>query len=828
MKNDKFIYLEEELKSSYLNYAMSVIIGRALPDIRDGLKPVHRRILYAMNLLNNYYNKPYKKSARIVGDVIGKYHPHGDITVYDAIVRMAQKFSLRYTLIDGQGNFGSIDGDSAAAMRYTEIRMSKISHELLCDINKDTVNFIKNYDGSEYIPEILPSKIPNLLINGSYGIAVGVATSIPPHNLKEVLNGCLAVIKNSNIETEELLKYIPGPDFPTSAIINSNKNNIIKIYKTGKGKICVRSKVLIEKNEEKEFIIVNEIPYQINKTNLIEKIVELIKLKQIDGISNIYDESDQNGMRIVIELKKDFTSDIVLNNLYSKTQLQTNLSINMVALYKGQPKLFSLKEILVYFIEHRKEVILRKTKYSLNKNLERLHILEGIIVSINNIDYIINLIKNCSSSDEVKNKLINKNFTLNNTYNLDNFDKLKELIPKNIILTETQIKYILDLRLNKLISIEYKKILDEYIDLVDKNNEFNLLLNSNNILLENIKNELIEIKNQYQDNRLTKIIFDDIDIKKSNMIKNEDVVITLSYKGYIKYQSSSYYIAQKRGGKGKLAAKVKEEDFIYKLSVANSHDDILFFSDKGKVYIFKVYNLPRSGKNNIKGKLISNLIPISNDEKITSLFPINNDKISDKKCYIFMSTYNGIVKKTLLNTFNKIRNTGIIAINLSENDKLIDVNLTYGNNDIMLFTLNGMVLRFNENEVKPTGRNTRGVKGIKLSKNDKVVSMIVSDINKNHILTLTKKGFGKRTDKKEYSTKSRFKKGTKSIKITEKNGEVVKSIEVNDNDQVVIVTNSGSLVRINVKEISLIGRNTKGILLIKCKNENVVDLERIL
>ncbi|QCI21495.1 DNA topoisomerase (ATP-hydrolyzing) subunit A [Buchnera aphidicola (Hyadaphis tataricae)] len=813
------INIEEELKRSYLDYAMSVIVGRALPDVRDGLKPVHRRILFAMHVLNNNWNKAYKKSARVVGDVIGKYHPHGDSAVYDAIVRMAQKFSLRYTLIDGQGNFGSIDGDSAAAMRYTEVRMSKIAHELLNDLEKNTVQFIPNYDGTEYIPEILPSKIPNLLINGSSGIAVGMATNIPPHNLSEVIDGCLAYIKNNDITLEELIQYIPGPDFPTAGIING-KRGIEEAYRTGKGKIYIRANNLIEHNKKskKKSIVFTELPYQVNKSRLIEKIADLVREKKIDGITALRDESDKDGMRIVIEIKKEIMSEIILNQLYSLTPLQISFGINMVALCHGKPKTLSLKEILKNFVSHRKEIIKRRSLFELKKACDRIHILEGLNLALINIDLIINLIKFSKNSTDAKNLMMQQEWSSiikNNSISCNN---------EKIFFTEKQVQAILELRLNKLTTLEKNNIIDERNELIEKKEELNNILQNKNRMLSVIKEELLFLKKTFKDPRKTKIIDGYTDINIEDLITQEDVVVTLSHSGYVKYQPISDYNAQRRGGKGKSAVKIKEEDFIESLVIANTHDTILCFSSRGLLYSMKVYQLPESSRH-AKGKPIVNLLPLTNKERITAILPVHEYK---DNLNIFMATSNGIVKKSALSQFKKPRCSGIIAINLHSNDELIGVSLTNGNNHIMLFTQNGKVVQFLENSVRTMGRTASGVKGIKIKKNDKVVSLIVPN-NKGSILIATKNGYGKRTKINDFPIKSRATQGVISIKITTKNGKIIGALQVLDKDQIMMITNAGTLVRIRVSEVGVLGRNTQGVILIRtAKNEKVVALQKIV
>lgn len=830
------VNIEEELKSSYLDYAMSVIVGRALPDVRDGLKPVHRRVLYAMNVLGNDWNKAYKKSARVVGDVIGKYHPHGDSAVYDAIVRLAQPFSMRYMLVDGQGNFGSVDGDSAAAMRYTEVRMAKIAHELLADLDKETVDFIPNYDGTEQIPDVMPTRIPNLLVNGSSGIAVGMATNIPPHNLSEVIDGCLAYIDDENISIEGLLEYIPGPDFPTAAIINGRRG-IIDAYRTGRGKVYIRARANIEVDDKngRETIIVNEIPYQVNKARLIEKIAELVKDKRVEGISALRDESDKDGMRIVIEVKRDAVAEVVLNNLYSLTQLQVSFGINMVALYDGQPRLLNLKEILEAFVRHRREVVTRRTIFELRKARERAHILEALAVALANIDPIIELIRQASTPNEAKLALIARPWQLGNVSAMlasagDNAARPEWLEPQygvregQYYLTEPQAQAILDLRLQKLTSLEHDKILDEYRELLKQIAALLYILTSPERLMEVIREELEAVKEQYRDVRRTEITENSADINIEDLINQEDVVVTLSHQGYVKYQPLSDYEAQRRGGKGKSAARIKEEDFIERLLVANTHDTILCFSSRGRLYWMKVYQLPEASRG-ARGRPIVNLLPLEQNERITAILPVRE---FDDGHYVFMATASGTVKKTSLKDFSRPRSAGIIAVNLNEGDELIGVNLTAGKNEVMLFSAGGKVVRFAENAVRPMGRTATGVRGIKLHAGDKVVSLIVPR-GKGDILTVTENGYGKRTEQSEYPTKSRATQGVISIKVSERNGNVVGAIQVEKTDQIMMITDAGTLVRTRVAEVSIVGRNTQGVTLIRtAEDEKVVGLQRVV
>ncbi|WP_341219283.1 DNA topoisomerase (ATP-hydrolyzing) subunit A [uncultured Pseudoalteromonas sp.] len=855
------VNIEDELKNSYLDYAMSVIVGRALPDVRDGLKPVHRRVLFAMNELSNDWNKPYKKSARVVGDVIGKYHPHGDSAVYDTIVRMAQPFSLRYMLVDGQGNFGSVDGDSAAAMRYTEVRMAKMSHELLADLEKETVDFVPNYDGTEQIPDVLPTKVPNLLVNGSSGIAVGMATNIPPHNLTEVINGCLALIVNPDLTITELMDYIPGPDFPTAAIINGKKG-IEQAYQTGRGKVYMRARADIETDEKtgRETIIVHEIPYQVNKARLIEKIAELVKDKKIEGISALRDESDKDGMRIVIEIKRGDVGEVILNNLYAQTQLQTVFGMNMVALINNQPKCFNLKEMLEEFIIHRREVVTRRTVFDLRKARDRAHMLEGLAIALANIDPIIELIRKSPTPAEAKIALTARSWELGNVKamlekageaNVARPDWLADdlgIRDGQYFISEQQAQAILDLRLHKLTGLEHEKILSEYQTLLDLIAELLHILASPERLMEVIRDELVEIKAQYGDERRTEINAAAHDISLEDLITEENVVVTLSHEGYVKYQALSDYEAQRRGGKGKSATKMKDEDFIERLLVANTHDTILCFSTAGRLYWLKVYQLPLASRA-ARGKPIVNLLPLEADERITAILPVREYE-EDK--YIFMATAFGTVKKTPLTAYSRQRASGIIAVNLNEGDSLIGVDITDGTNEIMLFTDAGKVVRFKEAEesavvdengnpvldeegnpeirfkgVRPMGRTATGVRGIKMTGEQRVVSLIVPKTD-GAILTVTENGYGKRTQLEDYPSKSRATQGVVSIKVSERNGAVVGAVQVDDNDEIMLISNRGTLVRTRVNEVSTVGRNTQGVILIRTiDEEQVVGLQRI-
>ncbi|MBT0726769.1 DNA topoisomerase (ATP-hydrolyzing) subunit A [Rosenbergiella australiborealis] len=829
------VNIEEELKTSYLDYAMSVIVGRALPDVRDGLKPVHRRVLFAMNELSNDWNKPYKKSARVVGDVIGKYHPHGDSAVYDAIVRMAQPFSLRYMLVDGQGNFGSIDGDSAAAMRYTEVRMAKITHELLADLEKETVDFVPNYDGNEQIPDVLPTRVPNLLVNGSSGIAVGMATNIPPHNMTEVINGTLAYIEDSDISLEALMEHIPGPDFPTAAIINGRRG-IEEAYRTGRGKIYIRARGEVQADAKtgRETIIIHEIPYQVNKARLIEKIAELVKDKRIEGISALRDESDKDGMRIVIEIKRDAVGEVVLNNLYSLTQLQVSFGINMVALHQGQPKIMPLKDILEAFVRHRREVVTRRTIFELRKARDRAHILEGLAIALANIDPVIELIRQAPNPAEAKAGLIARGWALGNVASMlekagddaarpEWLEEQYGIRGDTYYLTEQQAQAILDLRLQKLTGLEHERLLDEYKALLGEIAELLFILGSGERLMEVIREELVAVREQFGDERRTEITANTADINIEDLINQEDVVVTLSHQGYVKYQPLTDYEAQRRGGKGKSAARIKDEDFIDRLLVANTHDTILCFSSRGRLYWMKVYQLPEASRG-ARGRPIVNLLPLEANERITAILPV---KEYAQGVNVFMATASGTVKKTALTDFSRPRSAGIIAINLRDDDSLIGVALTKGEDEAMLFSAAGKVVRFSEQAVRTMGRTAAGVRGIKLAADDHVVSLIVPNAE-GAILTVTKNGFGKRTATQEYPTKSRATQGVISIKVTDRNGPVIGAVQVDDADQIMMITDAGTLVRTRVSEVSIVGRNTQGVILIRtADDENVVGLQRV-
>ncbi|HHF3826514.1 TPA: DNA topoisomerase (ATP-hydrolyzing) subunit A [Haemophilus influenzae] len=853
------VNIEEELKSSYLDYAMSVIVGRALPDVRDGLKPVHRRVLFSMDREGNTANKKYVKSARVVGDVIGKYHPHGDSAVYDTIVRMAQPFSLRYMLVDGQGNFGSIDGDAPAAMRYTEVRMQKITQALLTDLDKETVNFSPNYDGELMIPDVLPTRIPALLANGSSGIAVGMATNIPPHNLNEVLNGCLAYIDNNEITIDELMQHIPGPDFPTAALINGRKG-IEEAYRTGRGKVYVRARATIETNEKgREQIIVSELPYQVNKAKLVEKIAELIREKKIEGISNITDLSNKEGIRIEIDIKRDAVGEVVLNHLYSLTQMQVTFGINMVALDHGQPRLFNLKEIIESFVLHRREVVTRRSIFELRKARERTHILEGLAVARSNIDEMIAIIRNSKNREEAATTISSRSWTLHSDIiNLLDVSARPDDLEENLgiqgeqyYLSPAQVNAILELRLHRLTGIAFEEVVKEYEELLVKIADLLHILSSAERLMEVIREELEEVKAQFGDDRLTEITTASGDIDLEDLIAQEDVVVTLSHEGYVKYQPLTDYEAQRRGGKGKSATKMKEEDFIEKLLVANTHDTILCFSSRGRLYWLKVYQLPQASRG-ARGRPIVNILPLQENERITAILPVSAYE-EDK--FVVMATAGGIVKKIALTEFSRPRSNGIIALNLRDEDELIGVDITDGSNEIMLFSSQGRVVRFAENAVRAMGRLATGVRGIKLALTndisddesaveieeisddnaetaldlniDKVVSLVVPK-GEGAILTATQNGYGKRTQLNEYPTKSRNTKGVISIKVSERNGKVVAATQVEETNQIMLITDAGTLVRTRVSEVSIVGRNTQGVRLIRtADDEHVVSLERV-
>ncbi len=834
------VNIEDEMRQSYLDYAMSVIVGRALPDARDGLKPVHRRVLYAMRELGNDWNKAYKKSARVVGDVIGKYHPHGDSAVYDTIVRMAQPFSLRYMLVDGQGNFGSVDGDAPAAMRYTEVRMARIAHELQADLDKETVNFVPNYDGTEQEPAVFPTRFPNLLINGSSGIAVGMATNIPPHNLRETINACLAYIDDPNISIEGLMQHIPGPDFPTAGIING-VHGIREAYHTGRGRIYIRARASIESAEgsSRDAIIVSELPYQVNKARLIERIAELVKEKKLEGIAELRDESDKDGMRIVIEIKRGDSAEVVLNNLFQHTAMQTVFGINMVALFNGQPRLLNLRELVDIFIRHRREVITRRTVFELRKARERAHILEGLTVALANIDPIIALIKASAGPADARAGLTAQVWDASVVRELlaraEDAQAARQsdgegvgLLAEGYRLSDTQAQAILELRLHRLTSLEKDKIFNEYQELLVTIAGLLHILANRERLMEVIRNELTAIRDQYQDERRTTIELSYQDLSAEDLIPEEDCVVTLSHTGYAKAQPLAVYTAQKRGGRGKSATQVKDEDFIDKLFIANTHDTLLCFSNHGKVYWIKVYELPQASRN-ARGKPMVNLLPLAEGERVTAVQPVR--EYAENR-FVFMATRLGTVKKTPLTEFSRPRSIGIIAIDLDEGDQLVNVDITDGERDILLFSSDGKVIRFSERDVRAIGRTARGVRGMSLVSDEdgaavNVVSLVVRH-GDGAILTATMNGFGKRTPIDDYPLRGRGGQGVISIKTSARNGAVVGALQVNDEDHVMLISNKGTLVRTPVQGISMVGRNTQGVTLIKMAGgEHLVGLECI-
>ncbi|TGU74664.1 DNA gyrase subunit A [Geomonas terrae] len=802
--NKVSVNIEDEMKRSYMDYAMSVIVGRALPDVRDGLKPVHRRCLYAMYDMSNDWNKPYKKSARVVGDVIGKYHPHGDTAVYDTLVRMAQDFSLRYPLVDGQGNFGSIDGDSPAAMRYTEIRMEQLAHELLNDLDKETVAFGPNYDDSLKEPLVLPSKFPNLLVNGSAGIAVGMATNIPPHNLSEVIDAIVAIIDNPQLTFEELVELVPGPDFPTGGFIYG-REGIMKAYSTGRGIIQMRAKVQIEtqKKTERQSIVVTEIPYQVNKARLVEKIAELVKEKKIEGISDLRDESDREGMRVVIELKKDENPTIILNHLYKQTQMQSSFGIIMLAIVHNRPRVLTLRETIDFFIEHRKEIVTRRTIFDLKKAEARAHILEGLKIALDNLDEVIALIKASASPAEAKVGLMEK-----------------------FGLSDLQAQAILDMRLHRLTGLEREKILEELREILKYIARLKEILASEAEILKIIVGELLELKDKFGDKRRSEIVMQTADISLEDTIVEEDMVVTISHTGYIKRNAVTLYRAQRRGGKGKTGMKTKEEDFVEQLFIASTKDYLMFFTDAGKVYWLKVYEIPEAGRA-ARGKAIVNLLNLANNEKITTILPVK-EFVDDK--FIMMATRNGVVKKTNLMEYSHPRVGGIIAVNLDEGDKLISVALTDGKQDVLLATATGKAIRFKEDDVRTVGRVSRGVRGMTLEDDDVVIGMEILNENftDSTIFTVTENGYGKRTEISEYRTQTRGGKGVITIKTTERNGQVVDIKQVVDDNDLMLITDQGKILRVSVAGFSIIGRNTQGVrLMVKEENERVVAVARL-
>lgn len=874
------VNIEDELKQSYLDYAMSVIVGRALPDARDGLKPVHRRVLFAMSELGNDWNKPYKKSARVVGDVIGKYHPHGDTAVYDTIVRMAQPFSLRYMLVDGQGNFGSVDGDNAAAMRYTEVRMAKLAHELLADLDKETVDWVPNYDGTEQIPAVMPTKIPNLLVNGSSGIAVGMATNIPPHNLGEVIDGCLALMENPELSVDDLMKYIPGPDFPTAGIING-RAGIIEAYRTGRGRIYIRARAEIEDMEKgggRQQIVVTELPYQLNKARLIEKIAELVKEKKIEGITELRDESDKDGMRVVIELRRGEVGEVVLNNLYAQTQMQSVFGINAVALVDGQPRTMNLKDMLEVFIRHRREVVTRRTVYELRKARERGHILEGQAVALSNIDPVIELIKASPTPAEAKERLIATAWESSAVEAMveragadacrpEDLEPQYGLRDGKYYLSPEQAQAILELRLHRLTGLEHEKLLSEYQEILNLIGELIRILTNPERLMEVIREELEKVKAEFGDARRTQIVASQVDLTIADLITEEERVVTISHGGYAKSQPLAVYQAQRRGGKGKSATGVKDEDYIEHLLVANSHATLLLFSSKGKVYWLRTFEIPEASRT-ARGRPLVNLLPLDEGERITAMLQIDLEALqqsgSDEDldeadgvviegevvepeavsegaddgeteldndeptgAYIFMATAFGTVKKTPLVQFSRPRSAGLIALKLEEGDTLIAAAITDGAKEVMLFSDGGKVIRFKEKLVRIMGRNARGVRGMRLPEGQRLISMLIPEANAQ-ILTASERGYGKRTRLGEFPRRGRGGQGVIAMVSNERNGKLVGAIQVQDGEEIMLISDQGTLVRTRVDEVSSSGRNTQGVTLIKlAKDETLVGLERV-
>ena len=833
------ISLEEEMRRSYLDYAMSVIVGRALPDARDGLKPVHRRALLAMHELSNDWNRPYKKSARIVGDIIGKYHPHGDTAAYDTIVRMAQNFSLRYVLVDGQGNFGSVDGDNAAAMRYTEIRMSRIAHELLADLEKETVDFVPNYDASEKEPVVLPAKIPNLLINGSSGIAVGMATNIPPHNLNEVVAACLALLKNPETSIDKLIEIMPAPDFPTAGIIYGIAG-VKEGYQTGRGRVVMRARTHFEDVEKgsRQSIIVDELPYQVNKANLLIRISELVRDKKIEGISDLRDESDKSGMRVVIELKRSEIPEVILNNLYKETQLQDTFGMNMVALLDGQPRLLNLKQMLEAFLSHRREVVTRRTAFELKKARERGHLLEGLAVALSNVDEVIAFIKSAPTPAVAKQMLMTKVWRSKlveamlyrssvdaKAFRPDGLALEFGLSKKGYRLSDSQAQAILELRLQRLTGLEQDKVVSEYKDVMNKIADLLDVLAKADRITNIIAEELAAIKKQFGDKRRSEIVVSTQDLSMEDLIAPEDVVVTLSHTGYIKSQPLQDYHAQKRGGRGKQATGTKEDDVIDNLFIVNTHDYILCFSSRGRAYWIKVYSVPQGGRAS-RGKPIVNLLQLGEGEKINAILPVRE---FDDNRFIFMATSLGTVKKTALSKFSRPRAGGIIALELDYGDYLIGVALTEGKHDVMLFSDGGKAMRFDENDVRPMGRSARGVRGMKLGKEQKVISLLVAENEELAVLTATENGYGKRTPISEYARHGRGTQGMISIRTSERNGKVVAARLVKQNDEIMLITTGGVLIRTRVKEVREMNRATQGVILINLdEGEKLAGLERVI
>jgi DNA gyrase subunit A len=828
------VSLEEEMRRSYLDYAMSVIVGRALPDVRDGLKPVHRRVLHAMRELGNDYNKAYKKSARVVGDVIGKYHPHGDVAVYDTIVRMAQPFSMRYLLVDGQGNFGSVDGDAPAAMRYTEVRMSKLAHELLADIDKETVDFVPNYDESEHEPSVMPTRIPNLLVNGSSGIAVGMATNIPPHNLVEITNALLALIDDPALTLAGLMQHVPGPDFPTAGIINGAQE-IVTAYKTGRGRLSVRARAHFEEfnNGARQAIIVTELPYQVNKARLLERIAELVRNKQIDGISELRDESDKDGMRVVIELKRGEVAEIVLNNLYAQTPMETVFGINMVALLDGQPKLMSLREMLDAFLRHRREVVTRRTIYELRRARERAHILEGLAVALANIDDVIALIKASPTPAEARAAMLARSWPPGAVSEMLERSGAASTRPDGLAaelglggdgyrLSEAQAQAILDMRLHRLTGLEQGKIVEEFQSLLSEIGDLSDILALPARLTEVVRSEIIEIRDNFGDARRTEISRDHLDLSTEDLIEPQDVAVTLSHAGYAKAQPVSDYQAQRRGGRGRAATAVKDEDFIEKFFIAHTHDTLLCFSNRGKVYWLRVFELPQGGRGS-RGKPIVNLLPLEEGEKISAVLPV---KQFDEQHFVFMATSSGTVKKTPLAAFSRPRPSGIIALDLRGDDHLVGVALTDATREIMLVTSGGKAIRFHEEQVRPMGRDAAGVRGVRLAEGQRVIALLV--LGEGYVLTASENGYGKLTSLEDFPGHGRGAQGVIALQTTYRNGATVAALQVQPGDELMLISSTGTLVRTPVADISVVGRNTQGVRLIRLgEAERLTGVERV-
>ncbi|MEE9254384.1 MAG: DNA gyrase subunit A [Pseudomonadales bacterium] len=828
------VNIEDELRQSYLDYAMSVIVGRALPDVRDGLKPVHRRVLFAMSELNNTFNRPYVKSARLVGEVIGKYHPHGEGAVYDTIVRMAQHFAMRYPLVDGQGNFGSVDGDPAAAMRYTEVRMERITRELLEDLNRDTVDFLANYDETLTMPDVLPTKVPNLLVNGASGIAVGMATNIPPHNLREVIKACLAVLERPDITVDELMAYVEGPDFPTGGIING-RAGIVQAYRSGRGRIYVRGKAHVEVNEKtgRETIIVTEIPYQLNKSRLIERIAELVKDKKIEGISELRDESDKDGLRVVIELRRGESGEVVLNNLYTQTQLQSVFGINCVALVGGQPRLVNLKDMLELFVRHRREVVTRRTLYLLRRARERGHLLEGQAVALSNIDPVVNLIKNSPSPAEARERLTARGWDSQTVRALleragsdacrpDGLPEQYGLRDGQYYLSPEQAQAILDMRLNALTSLQQERLLDDYNAIMDEIVELQAILGSPERLKEVMRAELEQVAEDYGDERRTEIVSTQLDLTAEDLITEEDRVVTLSHTGYAKSQPVSDYHAQRRGGRGRAATAVRDEDFVEHLLIANTHDTILCFSDRGKVYWLRVFQIPL-GSRGARGRPMVNLLPLEPEERITTILPTSgfNDG------FIFMATANGTVKKTPLEQFSRPRAAGLIALELEGENTLVGAAITDGRCDVMLVSSAGKAVRFKESDVRAMGRTARGVRGIRLLGDHRVIALIIPQEG-CEVLTASEHGFGKRTDVAQFPLKGRATQGVIAMQTSARNGRLVGAVQVHPGDEIMLISDRGTLVRTRAEEVSVQGRNTQGVRLIALrKGEHLVGIARV-